>query len=782
MQQAAQIRTASASQNSLKQKTIRRLNEFKLIAQDNILTVGLLTVSIFVFLFIILPLLRVIIQGFFVADIGTNPEEAGAFSLEYFIRYVDPTFRTHSWNVVRNTMVMGLQTATYGTMLGFVFAYTVVRCAIPFPRLFHVFTLLPTISPPFAIAIAAILLFGRNGLVTRRILGIEFLPGVNDIYGMDGLVLVQVLTFFSVSYLLIRAMLERLDPAMEEAALSMRAGKFHIFRTITLPLLVPGLAGSFLLLFVESLADLGNPLLISGNVTVLSAEIFLAINGEYNQQKAATLSLVLLIPTLTVFVLLNYYVKRRSYVSVTGKPTGGQLMVKEPLIRWSFIAVSSLTLLLIMALYASILLGSVTRLWGVDNTLDFRYYAIALNRGLEAIIDTTFLSAVATPVAGLIGMLVAFMTIRKAFSGKAALDFFSNLGGAVPGTILGVGYIIAFIQAPWWAMLIVYFALALYLGVNSSQRTSSRLAVVIAGTVLGYLLTTLTGEPGSEAFLGLAEWQYLLAGILVLAAGIAWWGSEAAKRRRASLPILGMALFLVIYNLVGPLLRAVTIWSRSLPGTQLPKIVGSIVDQVGVFLQPTQALMGLTFITIGILVLAQVGLKARVPVGFLLLTAGAALCLVGQPLALVGTAYIIIFAYAVRSLPASVRAGVASLQQIDPSIEEASANLGANTQYTFRRITLPLILPAFIAGLIFSFARHMTSLSAIIFLTTAKWRILTVEILGAVEQGGMSLAAAYSVILIAIVLVAIGLTYLILGRTLGSSGRRVDLMINVERE
>ena len=207
MQQAAQIRTASASQNSLKQRIIRRLNEFKLIAQDNILTVGLLTVSIFVFLFIILPLLRVIIQGFFVADIGTNPEEAGAFSLEYFIRYVDPTFRTHSWNVVRNTMVMGLQTATYGTLLGFVFAYTVVRCAIPFPRLFHVFTLLPTISPPFAIAIAAILLFGRNGLVTRRILGIEFLPGVNDIYGMDGLVFVQVLTFFSVSYLIIRAML-----------------------------------------------------------------------------------------------------------------------------------------------------------------------------------------------------------------------------------------------------------------------------------------------------------------------------------------------------------------------------------------------------------------------------------------------------------------------------------------------------------------------------------------------------------------------------------------------
>jgi iron(III) transport system permease protein len=117
------------------------------------------------------------------------------------------------------------------------------------------------------------------------------------------------------------------------------------------------------------------------------------------------------------------------------------------------------------------------------------------------------------------------------------------------------------------------------------------------------------------------------------------------------------------------------------------------------------------------------------------------------------------------------------LQQIDPAIEEASANLGADAQFTFRRITLPLILPAFIAGLIFSFARHMTSLSAIIFLANPKWRILTVEILSAVEQGGMSLAAAYSVILVGIVLAAIGLTYFILGRTLGSASERVELNV-----
>ncbi len=740
------------------------------------MSVGLLFISIFVFLFIILPLLRVVVQGFFVPNLGNNPD-AGQFSLEYFARYFDPVYKTHAWNVVRDTMKMGLLTATFGTLLGFVFAYTVTRCNIPFPRLFHVITLLPTISPPFAIAVAAILLFGRNGLVTRHWLGIDFTPGVNDIYGLDGLVFVQVITFFTVPYLMIRAMMERLEPAMEEAALSLGASKFHIFRTITLPLLTPGLAGSFLLLFVESLADLGNPLLISGNTTVLSAEIFLAVNGEYNQQKAAALSMVLLIPTITIFILQNYYVKKRSYVSVTGKPTGGQLIVKEPLIRWTFITISSLVIALVLALYASIVGGSLTKLWGIDNSFSLQYYIIAFNRGLEAIVDTTFLSAVATPLAGLIGMLVAFMTIRKKFSGKATLDFISNLGGAVPGTILGIGYILAFIQAPWWAFILVYAALALYFSSVSGKSAASRGGLVLGATLIGYLLSQLPGKSADGALMGFETWLYLLSGILVVTAGIAWGGSAAKTRRAAAFPLLGMAAFLVIRNLSGPVLTKIVVWSRSLPGTQLPKLASSFSDHLGVFLQPTPTLMGLTFIMIGIFAIAQVGSRVKLPVSFLLLTTAAALSFTGEPMALIGTAYIIIFAYAVRSLPASVRAGVAALQQIDPSIEEASSNLGANAQYTFRRITLPLILPAFIAGLIFSFARHMTSLSAIIFLSTPKWRILTVEILSAVEQGGMSMAAAYSVILIVIVLIAIGLTYFILGRTLGSSGEQIDLNV-----
>jgi len=207
-----------------------------------------------------------------------------------------------------------------------------------------------------------------------------------------------------------------------------------------------------------------------------------------------------------------------------------------------------------------------------------------------------------------------------------------------------------------------------------------------------------------------------------------------------------------------------------------PKIVSSISDQLGVLFLPPHSLMGLTFLAIVIFMMSQVKSKIKAPVALLTLSVAAALLLEGQSMALVGTSYIIIFAYAVRSLPASVRAGVAALQQIDPSLEEASANLGGDAQFTFRKVTLPLILPAFIAGLIFSFARHMTSLSTIIFLVTGKWRIMSLEIFDSVERRGLSVAAAYSVTLITIVLIGIGLTYFVLGRTLGSSGERVDFM------
>ena len=223
---------------SLRGTFVRRYREFALIGRDPVLLIGLLFCSIFLFVFVVFPLFRGTANGFL------DPAQSGPWftrlSFKYFIRYFDSYYGPYLRQVFLNTLVMGVLTATGGTILGFIFAYTMVRCSPPGSRLIHILALVPTVSPPFALALSTILLFGRNGLITAKVLGIDYKPGMNDIYGMDGLVFVQIITFFSVSYLIIRAMLERLDPSMEEAAHSLGAGKLHIFRTVTLPLLIPG--------------------------------------------------------------------------------------------------------------------------------------------------------------------------------------------------------------------------------------------------------------------------------------------------------------------------------------------------------------------------------------------------------------------------------------------------------------------------------------------------------------------------------------------------------------
>ncbi|MEN9201896.1 MAG: iron ABC transporter permease [Thermostichus sp. DG_1_6_bins_120] len=728
------------------------------LLRDPTLGLGLISSILFVVLFVATPLVQVIVQAFFDSRTG-DP------SLEYFRRYLDPVYRGHQWRVLWNTLIMGSCTALGGTALGLIFALTLARCRVPGQRWLHYLSLLPTVSPPFAIAIAAILLFGRSGLVTRQWLGIQFRPGVNDIYGLDGIIFVQIITFFPVAYLILRALLERMDAAMEEAAMNMGASCWQVLTTVIFPLLIPGLAGSVLLLFVESLADLGNPLLLGGNAMVLSSEIFLAVNGQYDQQRGAAFSLMLLLPTLLVFLLQRYWVSQRSYISVTGKPSAGQIAITEPWIRWPLVILTGLGSLLILALYGSILVGSITRLWGIDYSLDWQHYRAAFNRGLTPILATTFLSVAATPLAVLMGILIAYLVVRKNFWGKQSLDFVSNLGAAVPGTILGIGYILAFIRPPLLVVVGATVILAWY--ATWSVLAQRCWGVLLLGSLLGALLRWVGPSLSYELYVG------GIGGLLMAMGGVVGWHSRLWKG--GLLAAVGLYLELAV---VEPFVtEPIGVWGRTLGG-DMAKLLTSVQAMIGVIFQLPLTLVG--FVLLGVVALAlraEARLLGRLHLGLVAVSLGLAFGLIfaGEPLALVGTPYIVIAAYAVRSLPTSVRAGMAALQQIDPSIEEASINLGADTQTTFRRVTVPLIVPALLAGAIFAFARHMTSLSAIIFLTTPRWPILTAWILSEVEQGGMSTAAAYSMILIALVFGAILLMTAFAGQQLRQLGGGLDL-------
>jgi iron(III) transport system permease protein len=328
-------------------------------------------------------------------------------------------------------------------------------------------------------------------------------------------------------------------------------------------------------------------------------------------------------------------------------------------------------------------------------------------------------------------------------------------------------------------VILIYVLLAYYVIAPSVRGCLPRIGLLLAGTLLGVgalwlnldakgrqpllanaWLSPLAGLPTLDT----TTWLMLLAALLVALAAASFLFVERKWRRGIILLLVVMAAYLVSRQYIADLTLPILVWGRGLGGNFWPRFAASLTKWINLLFQPPMAILGFTYTILGAFVAERFAQRARLWVALLLVAVGCALTFWGQPLALVGSPYIILAAYAVRSLPASVRAGVASLQQIDPAIEEASTNLGADAALTFRQVTLPLILPAFIAGLIFSFARHMTSLSAIIFLSSAKWPILTALIMSEVEQGGTSVAAAYSFVLILIVLAAIGLMYAIVGR------------------
>ncbi len=548
----------------------RRFQELSLIFRDPVLFMSLLFSGIFIFIFVLLPILRTVSGGFI--------SDEGRLDFTYFARYFDSTYGPVLRQAFLDTMVMGLLTAVFGTLIGFIFAYASVRCNPPAKNLMHWLALLPTVSPPFALALSVILLFGRSGLITKKVFGINFVSGMNDIYGLDGLVLVQTITFFSVAYLILRAMLERLNPALEEAAPSLRASRFHIFRTVTLPLLIPGIAGSFLLLFVESLADLGNPLFIAGNRTVLSAQIFLAVIGEYDYQKASALSLILIIPTLVLFMVQRYYVNRRSYISVTGKPSGAQIVEKDPIIRWAFNITAYLICAFVVLLYATIVYGSFSFTWGVDFTPTLRHWSMVLTRGVEAILDTTFLSALATPFAALLGMVIAWLVVRKNFSGKEALDFSSNLGGAIPGTILGIGFILVFNKPPLALAVTVYAILAIFFVLVVGRNARERLIILLLGTTIGYFLIRMEST----------QIYYLLGGLYLLLALIVFLSN---RTRFGALASALLGIYVMSTNWANALAKPIADYSRSIERGFWSNAIFQFSDHLKVLLQPDRRML-----------------------------------------------------------------------------------------------------------------------------------------------------------------------------------------------
>ncbi len=364
--------------------------------------------------------------------------------------------------VAWRTLWLAIMTAGGSTLLGLCFALVATRTRFPFKKGLRLLTILPIITPPFVVGLALTLLFGRSGVATQAIsslLGIE--PG-RWLYGLTGIWIAQVLSFTPISFLVLIGVVEGVSPSMEEASQTLRADRWRTFWRVSLPLMKPGLANAFLIGFIESMADFGNPLVLGGSHGVLSTEIFFAVVGSQNDpSRAAVLAMVLLLFTLSAFLAQRLWLAGKSFATVTGKgdsgahialPRGLSIAVHAIVIPWMIFTI---------VVYTMILFGGFVRTWGLDNTLTFDHYARAFSIGLRddgglawtgvawnSFWTTMEIALIAAPLTAAVGLLTAYLIVRQKFVGRNLFEFALMMSFAIPGTVIGISYIMAFNLPP----------------------------------------------------------------------------------------------------------------------------------------------------------------------------------------------------------------------------------------------------------------------------------------------------------------------------------------------
>ena len=549
-------------------------------------------------LFVGLPVLRALAGAFL--------DEAGAPSFAAFYERIG---NERVWGlaclssasrcgVAWNTLFLALLTAAGTTVLGTLIALLAERGDRRLHKPLQALALLPIITPPFVVGLGLILLFGRAGLVNQALESLFGIVPSRWFYGVFGIWLAQLFAFTPIAFMIMRGVVQGVSPSMEEAAQTLRASRWQAFVTITLPLIKPGLANAFLVGFIESMADFGNPIVVGGQYAVLSTEIFFAIVGaQFDQGRAASLSLVLTLFALIVFGLQRRLLGRANYTTMTGKGDAGVPMPLPDGLRRAILAVTLPWLAFTVVVYLFAFAGGFVQTWGRDYTPTLRHLKTAFDLqwgefGLvwagtawNSLFTTVKLAGLSAPICAGLGLLIAWLLARTNFRGQGAFEFGALLAFAIPGTVLGVSYILAF----------------------------------------------------------------------------------------------------------------------------------------------------------------------NVP-----------------PFELTGTGLIIVLCFVFRNLPVGVRAGTAAFKQIDKSLDEASMLLRASTATTLRRVVLPLLKPALIAALVYSFVRAMTTVSAVIFLVTAENELATTYIIGRVGNGDYGVALAYCTVLMLLMSLAIALIQALVGeRKLG---------------
>ena len=563
----------------------KRVNPFKELWTNKFLYLLALPAVVYTFIFSYLTLPYIVIAfEKFNYKTGVFSPFVGLKNFEYFFK------SSWAWTVTRNTLVINILFLIVGTVCSIVLAIVLNEVkAKKFLKVSQSMMLFPYFISWVIVSYMLQGILGTETGLLNNLMGTRINYYSTPGYWYPILLILNIWKNTGYNTIVYLAAITGIDEGLYEAAYIDGATRFKRIIYITIPLLAPGFANSFMLSFIESVTDYSNPVVIGGGYKTLASQIYVQAIGNYKLQVGTSVAVILLAVTVVVFLVQRYLMRSKNYVALTGKASRERQLITEKRVALPINAICFLLTLCILLFYVFLILGGFFKSWGVDYSFSLDSFKYVISYTGKAIKDTTLIALTASPISAVLAMAVAYLVVRKRFFGRLYLEQSSLLGLAVPGTVFGLGYILAF--------------------------NSKRMMLTNTWFVLGIVLA-----------------------------------------------------------------------------------------------------------------------MARLPVG--------------------------------------VRSGVASLQQIDPSIEEAGRDLGGSSNKVFWTITIPLIKTSFFSGLVFTFIKSMTAISAVIFLVSGKYSLLTTKIMIYVDKGRFGYAAAAATILIAIVFAVVGIASKALSK-MGVSGDEI---------
>ena len=422
--------------------------------------------GMFFLMFLILPLIQ-ILKTSFVSEARVT-----------FMNYIEYFGKARIRRSLYNSFYVAVVTTTVTTVMAFFVAYALTRTTIRAKNFYKAVSSLPLMAPSVVQALALISLFGRNGLITN------WVGGKWDIYGPTGIIISEIFYCFPYALLILVTTLSAVDTRLNEAAESLGAGPVTVFLKIIVPSARYGIFSAAALCFNLTITDFGNPIVIGGDYNVLATEIYTQVEGMQRFDLGATISVILLIPAVLAFVLNNYFTKRNySLISGAARPF---LRPSSKSKKTIFSGIAILVTGSIIIIFLTIFWTSIVDVWGGRageskqilkwlTTLSTRHYDFAhRGRSISVVWTSFWISCIVAFFGAWLSLIAGYIVEKRKPTGNQLLYLVTVLPAAIPGLVLGLGYILAFVKVNW----LYYKASIIILNVTVANFTLGMLSTM----------------------------------------------------------------------------------------------------------------------------------------------------------------------------------------------------------------------------------------------------------------------------------------------------------------